>query len=139
MVPGPTRPGFARGRSLAIAVRRDASDTIWRRMNHATGSKVECTQVLDDPRGWACRVRIGSETSGTDHEIRLAWCDHDHWTGGLIAPGELIERLVRFLLEARVSPAHPDAAIPWPLPAKFDAAKARRWCPAVDSELRTVG
>ena len=108
-------------------------------MKPTMGSKVECTQVLDDPRGWACVVQVGAEPDATTHEIRLAWCDHDHWSGGLVGPGELMERLVRFLIEARVSPAHPDAAIPWPLPAKFDAAKARRWCPAVDSELRTVG
>jgi hypothetical protein len=108
-------------------------------MSRATGSKVECTQVRDDARGWTCVVRVASGHDESDHEIKLAWCDHDFWTGGTASPGDLAERLVRFLVEARVSPEHPDAAIPWPLPAKFDAAKARRWCPAVDSELRAVG
>lgn len=108
-------------------------------MNPTTGTRIECTAVREDPGAWSCTVEVGSEGASTSHEVRLAWCDHDYWSGGLAAPGSLAERLVRFLVEARVSPDHPDACIPWPLPAKFDAAKARRWCPAVDSDLRTAG
>ena len=109
-------------------------------MNHTTGTRVECTTVREDPGSWHCTVVVGGGDGATsEHEVRLAWCDHDYWSGGLAAPGALVERLVRYLIDARSSPDHPDAFIPWPLPAKFDAAKARRWCPAVDSELKSAG
>lgn len=108
-------------------------------MSHATGTRVECTTVREDPGSWWCTVVVGAEGASSEHEVRLAWCDHDYWSGGLAAPGALVERLVRYLIDARSSADHPDACIPWPLPAKFDAAKARRWCPSVDSELKTVG
>ena len=75
--------------------------------------------------GWSFRLaldRPGAPT--TEHEMTLSWVDHDHWTGGATPPSRLAERLLTVLAE-RVSD----------LPARFDAAKARRWAPEIDDLL----
>lgn len=105
-------------------------------MSQATRSRVECRTVQDVPGGWLCTVAVnyGSDHPDagqtTEHEVRLAWCDHDFWSGGRLAPGDMTESVVRYLVSART---------PERLPLRFDAAKARRWSPQIDTDLRTAG
>lgn len=108
-------------------------------MHGTSSSRVECTAVRETAGGWLCTVSVSDAQGQREHEVRLAWCDHDYWSGGAQAPGDLTQRLVKLLIEARGSTLHVDSAVPWPLPAKFDAAKARRWCPSLDDDLRHAG
>jgi hypothetical protein len=86
-------------------------------------------RVLEEhetPNGWSFRLALDRHGHPeTEHEMTLSWVDHDHWTGGTTPPSRLAERLVA-ILAARVPQ----------LPARFDAAKARRWAPDVDDLLR---
>jgi len=88
----------------------------------------EVLEESEGAHGWIFRVAIarpGAET--TEHEISLAWVDHDHWTAGLVPPSRLIERLAVAAAEHR-----PD------LPPRFDAARARRWMPELDELLSSL-
>lgn len=107
-------------------------------MRQFTQPRIECTAVEDVPGGWSCTVLVQSdERAATEHKVRLAWCDHDHWCGGKLAPGVMIETLVRAVLSLRKGPG--EHRIPPQLPASFDAARARRWHRDLDQELRTAG
>lgn len=75
--------------------------------------------------GWSFRVALDTRGGTSEHELSLSWVDHDHWTGGAVPPSALAERLLS-VLAARV----PD------LPARFDAARARRWVPEIDALLQ---
>lgn len=88
---------------------------------------VECETVRDIAGGWLCRVAVHASGPATHHDIRLAWCDHDFWCGGRLAPGDMAEAVVRFLLRARPGET---------LPARFDAARVRYWVRTADDELR---
>ncbi len=87
--------------------------------------RVESEQ--ETQRGWLYRLAVlrddGSESL---HDVRLAWVDHDHWSGGRVAPSRVVEAVVRYVLERASRP----------LPPSFDAALARRWLPQIDRELR---
>ncbi len=77
---------------------------------------------------WDYTVRIEHPASPpTEHQVRLAWVDHEHWSGGRVPPSRVIEAVVQSLLSHGM-----DAQ----LPPKFDAARARRWVPGIDQELR---
>lgn len=81
-------------------------------------------------RGWAYDVDILREDGSTStHRVTLAWVDHDHWTGGSCPPSRTVEAVLRYVVDHAPGQA---------LPAAFDAARARRWLPAIDSELRTA-
>lgn len=78
-------------------------------------------------RGWRYEVRIRHADSTTsEHNVRLDWAEHEHWSGGRCAPSAVIEKLVGFVLERKTSEA---------IPARFDAATVRRWWPEVDQVL----
>lgn len=84
----------------------------------------------DNPQSkcWDYTVRIEHGTSpATQHQIRLAWVDHEHWSGGRIAPSKVLQTVIEHLISHGMEAQ---------LPAKFDAAKARRWIPGIDQELR---
>tara|TARA_R110000782_G_scaffold57258_25_gene119813 strand:+ start:14454 stop:14738 length:285 start_codon:yes stop_codon:yes gene_type:complete len=89
-------------------------------------------RVLEEretPNGWSFRLSLERPgTEPTEHEMTLSWVDHDHWTGGGTPPSRLAERILS-ILAARV-----DA-----LPARFDAARARRWVPEIDDVLMGMG
>lgn len=90
----------------------------------------------EQPGGWLYGVAIEHADGTTSlHQVRLAWVDHDHWCGGRLPPSVVIQRVVEHLLGqghlAGLSPGDP-------LPATFDAARARRWSPGIDAELRTA-
>lgn len=101
--------------------------------------------MRDVPGGWVCAVNVafGDGAEGVDpgdgisgvrgereHEVRLSWSDHDYWCGGRLAPGVMSEQVVRYLVEHGVA---------GDLPARFDAGRARRWRPSIDTDLRQVG
>ena len=64
------------------------------------------------------------EARPSDHEVTLAWVDHEHWSGGRFPPSTVVERLFGVLLEQRLD-----------IPERFDAATARRWFRELDEEL----
>jgi spore germination protein YaaH len=81
-------------------------------------------------RGWSYLVEVRHDDgSVTSHTVTLAWVDHDHWTGGRIAPSRTIEAVLKYVITN---------APTQDLPATFDAARARRWIPQIDRELRTA-
>lgn len=100
-----------------------------RRMVPASDDKVaiEVRTETEVQTGWEYHIRItrpGREA--TDHQVRLAWVDHDHWSGGTKAPSKVIEAVVEAVL--RADPGRE-------LPARFDASTARRWVPTLDETL----
>ena len=80
-------------------------------------------------RGWRYRVRVerAGAPGATEHEVTLAWVDHEHWCGGRQPPSATVETVVRYLADRETER---------PLPPRFDAAAARRWFPAIDREIR---
>lgn len=80
-----------------------------------------------EPRGWLFVVRVTHDDGREcEHAVRLAWVDHDHWSGGRVAPSRTIEAVLKFVA---------DHAPGQPWPERFDAARARRWVPSIDREL----
>jgi hypothetical protein len=78
-------------------------------------------------RGWEYSVGI-SRPGGIDseHTVTLSWADHEYWCGGTRPPSKVVEAVVRFLVDREAER---------PLPARFDAATARRWFPDLDREI----
>lgn len=90
-------------------------------------ANVQVQREVEEGRGWCYAVRLcRDDGSVSEHTVRLAWVDHDHWSGGRVSPSRTIEALLRYVVE-RVP------AQEWP--AAFDAARARRWVPELDREL----
>jgi hypothetical protein len=94
---------------------------------------MRCVAVIDIqteqdiPRGWTYHVVVRHEGGPqTEHEVRLAWVDHDHWSGGRCPPSKVIEALFAVLIE------HEGER---PIPLRFDASTARRWFPDLDREV----
>ncbi|CAG1007878.1 hypothetical protein PHYC_03490 [Phycisphaerales bacterium] len=78
-------------------------------------------------QGWSYEVVVhwpdGVESS---HSVSLGWRDHDYWSGGASAPSRVIQCVIEYVL------LHWEGG----LPVRFDAARARRWLPRIDEELR---
>lgn len=78
-------------------------------------------------RGWVYAVAVSRpDGNETEHTVSLAWVDHEFWCGGTLPPSKVIEAVVRYLVEREHER---------PLPARFDAATARRWFPDIDREI----
>jgi hypothetical protein len=75
--------------------------------------------------GWSYQIRVGRGPGERNLSVTLGWRDHDLWSGGASPPSRVIEQVVRYLLERRIS-----------LPDSFDAARARYLAPGIDAELR---
>lgn len=91
-------------------------------------ASVRVIQERETPRGWEYDVAIDDDRAGqTTHVVTLAWVDHDHWSGGCLAPSAVIERLMNRL------------ATRTKLPARFDASQARRWDPDLDRVMTRAG
>lgn len=91
--------------------------------------RVEVQTETESPRGWTYHVLVHrAGPSVSTHTVTLAWCDHDHWSGGRSAPS----RVVQAVVEYAITHAEQD------LPPKFDASTVRRWNPKLDSELREL-
>lgn len=57
--------------------------------------------------------------------LRLAWVDHNHWTGERSIPPS---RVAQALVESLLAAGHT-------LPDRFDASTARRWVPDLDRRI----
>ncbi|NUQ67210.1 MAG: hypothetical protein HUU18_02870 [Phycisphaerales bacterium] len=79
------------------------------------------------PAGWSYEVAVRRDGQESAHVVTLSWADHDFWCGGTLAPSRVVQAVVEYLLDYA----------PITLPARFDAAKARRWAPRIDDEIRT--
>lgn len=91
--------------------------------------------------GWCYRLAVVHDSgTRTEHEVRLSWVDHDLWSGGRVPPSVVIQRVVEYLLIHGQPPGitHTGPTYTGPLPPSFDAARARRWWPAIDQELRAA-
>lgn len=91
-------------------------------------AEIDVKTESEEGRGWSYRVEVRHDDgSVTSHTVKLAWVDHDHWTGGRVAPSRTVEAVLKYVM------THvPGQGIP----AMFDAARARRWLPQIDRELR---
>jgi hypothetical protein len=90
--------------------------------------RVEVTTEQELPGGWSYQVLIHRNGHPDSHTVTLSWRDHDYWCGGASAPSRLMQALIEFALKHETPP----------MPAKFDAARIRRWLPQIDQELRGV-
>lgn len=100
-----------------------------RGMVPAEGRGVATIEIITEEesgRGWDYRVRVERPGGSSEHTVHLSWADHEHWSGGTVPPSRVVEAVVRYLV------AREDRR---PLPARFDAATARRWWPELDREL----
>ena len=93
-------------------------------------AKVEIDTEQESGRGWEYHAKVSRGPGGagqtSEHTVKLAWVDHEHWSGGRVPPSKVIESLLEFLVEREEKHA---------IPAKFDASTVRRWFPDVDREL----
>lgn len=81
----------------------------------------------DAARGWTYEILVRWPDGGeSSHAVTLGWRDHDYWSGGASAPSRVVQCVVEYVLQ------HWDGE----LPVRFDAARARRWLPRIDEELR---
>jgi hypothetical protein len=90
--------------------------------------RVEVQTEEERPGGWSYLVIVHRSEGACEHTVTLSWRDHDYWCGGASAPSRVVKALVEYLLRNE-APA---------LPLRFDAAKARRWLPRIDQELRAA-
>lgn len=88
---------------------------------------VEITQETETSCGWVHTARADVDGRVKTFTIRLAWVDHDHWSGGAKPPSETVRAVLEALLLVRDQVEIPDA---------FDAATARRWAPDLDALVR---
>lgn len=89
--------------------------------------KVEVFTEEDSGRGWQYRVRVvRADGRASEHEVGLSWADHEYWSGGSAPPSKVVEAVVRYCAERETERE---------LPARFDAATARRWWPGMDAEV----
>ncbi len=82
--------------------------------------------------GWLYTLSIewGDESeSPTDHEITMAWVDHEHLAGGTISPSVVIEAVAKIAVD-HFGRAH--------MPARFDLSNLRRRIEGFDSILKSV-
>ena len=80
--------------------------------------------------GWSYEVAFEHADGMREyHTVTLAWCDHDYWSGGRIAPSRVLQTVLEYALAQMKAGAAP-------LPTKFDAARLRRLFPNLDSEVR---
>ncbi len=88
-------------------------------------AQIDVQTEQEDQRGWWYHVLV-IESDGREHthDVRLDWLDHEHWSGGRVAPSRVIEELFASLsLEPEL------------IPGRFDASTARRWIPNLDDRL----
>lgn len=78
--------------------------------------------------GWRWTVSIAwTDADPSDHDVSLSWADHDHLTGGAIAPHRTAEA-VAGVAAGRLGRAA--------LPRRFDASTARRLIGGFDDGVR---
>lgn len=88
--------------------------------------QVQIQSETDIPQGWRYAVEITHDDGAhATHKLRLAWVDHNHWTGERSIPPS---RVAQALVESLVAAGHP-------LPDRFDASTARRWVADLDQQI----
>jgi hypothetical protein len=96
-----------------------------------TGSQPVAEVVIgretEEPGAWIFEVLVKRGGAHTEHRLRLAWPDYEHWSHGAAAP----ERVAKAVVEAVLGLA-PERE----LPEKFDAAAGRRWAAGMDERVR---
>lgn len=90
--------------------------------------RVEVGTEHERPGGWSYQVFVHRAEGPCEHTVTLSWRDHDYWCGGASAPSRVIQALIEYVLRHDTPP----------LPPRFDAARARRWLPQIDQELRAA-
>lgn len=88
--------------------------------------QVNVQTETDIPQGWRYAVEVlHDDGSLSNHRLRLAWVDHNHWSGERsIPPSRVAQALVESLLDAGRQ-----------VPDRFDASTARRWLPDLDHRI----
>lgn len=108
---------------------------------------IDVTTEQEAARGWRYEVAItrdrgtqadelgrpATAIETTRHVVTLSWADHEHWCGGAKAPSRVVEAVISALL-VREGDVTASGEI-FSLPARFDAATARRWFPEIDDEF----
>lgn len=98
--------------------------------SHDARVAVEVLTETEVPGGWIHVVRVRRPGGkDTDHTVRLAWVDHDHWCGGTQAPSRVTGAVIECLVACEPI---------LELPPKFDASTARRWLPGIDEQMARV-
>jgi len=76
--------------------------------------------------GWTFVALLGVEPDPRRCRVSLSWADYDLWSGGDVAPEEVVRAVLEFVLERRSAAE---------VPERFDAALVRRWYRDADREL----
>jgi hypothetical protein len=87
--------------------------------------EVDCPPANE---GWACRVRVLSGTSSSEHTVRVHVSDVDDLAPGATDPTHLVEASFAFLLEREP----PESIL-----RDFDLRTISRYFPAYESEIRS--
>jgi hypothetical protein len=90
--------------------------------------RVEVQTEEERPGGWSYLVIVHRPAGPSEYTVTLSWRDHDYWSGGASAPSRVVQAVMEYILRHE-TPA---------LPLRFDAARARRWLPRIDQELRAA-
>jgi hypothetical protein len=86
--------------------------------------EVDCPPANE---GWACRVRVLSGTSSSEHNVRVHLSDLDDLAPGATDPTSLVEASFAFLLEREP---------PGSILRDFDLRTISRYFPEYESEIR---
>lgn len=79
---------------------------------------VEIREETESGRGWMYAARVvWMDDSESQVTVGLSWVDHDHLSGGAVAPSTVAEAVLRLAA---------DELGPLGLPAKLDASTAMR-------------
>ncbi|HEY8517131.1 MAG TPA: hypothetical protein VIS07_16590 [Candidatus Binatia bacterium] len=89
-------------------------------------SSIRVTSERSDGDGWRFDVRVEERGAKHDFAVTLGKADYERWSGGKVAPADVIRAAFRFLLAKE-----PVGSIL----RCFDASVIRRYFPEVDREL----
>jgi len=82
----------------------------------------------ETPNGWLYTFTVGwGDGSSSDHELTLAWVDHEHLVGGAVSPSVIGERA------AQLASAHFGRD---EMPARCDVSSLRRVIAGFDAAIK---
>ncbi len=98
-------------------------------MSHTPNHIITILAEQDIPRGWRYHIEILDHAGNrSEHWVRLAWVDHNHWAADrALSPSTVVRGVIACVLAQRTGED--------PLPERFDAATCRRWVPGIDQDL----
>lgn len=98
------------------------------RPHHDEVARVEVGAERETPSGWSYDVTVDwPEGVETAHRVTLSWADHDHVSGGAVAPSVVVETMLEVLVRA-MDADH--------LPRRIDLATMRRVVEDLDERIR---